>query len=936
MLLVALLCGAASVAWAQDGPQSWDFGAQPVEGTTQMLTTTIMNGWWSAADGSEKVEEKISFGADTYNFHLDNPSSTGIRIRTDKMALTRYDVGVKKDAAGVSYSIMYVNGQSADICVRQTYKADDVIDYYLCSNGGEETYVIDGPNGYTTNLKYTLTGKVQKLTWYAPANGEYKLHGNGDEKMVVARIVRTPATKKAVALTINKPSSFPETGKVVFTQRESGSVTEVANNATTVDLVAGRTYDVTLSGADDYVVKTGAVAKIEANTTSLSIEIEAVTKVTLSGSITGLDDVIGKLEFTITKPSDKIFQPKATINAAAKTYSVELESGVEYNVEAVGVNDYSTTTTKFGSITAATTLDLTFTAKPVHTVTLTANPTVVDLAAAKITFANAKEQGYSYEYTGTSGIKLRDGVYRVTVSGVTGYNQLLTSAFEVKGADVAKTVDFAAPVTAQTNTYRAKLEVGTDKEFHTINEALQHVASMGTRTAEQRVTIAIDPGNYEEMLHITSHYVTLENASATPSIALKDKGVGIDDNAVRITSYYGHGYEYASMDEGGWYDERTRDVNKANAELGLEPYTNKNKNNYWNATVVVEANDFVARNIIFENSFNQYVSAREVADLVTLGTENKGKRPTVVGNTDVQNRSYRERACALAFGKNKNADRALIENCRVVGRQDALFGGEGCRVVCIGGVLMGACDYIFGGFTLICYHTDLELLTTTDANDVAHITAPQQSEARGYLFYECNVKSAAPGVAMASTSSSIPGDFGRPWAANTGEAVFCKTNIGTDDKGASLIRPEGWNSGLSGTSPKCVEFASKEEAANADHSKRVAWAATKLSPDDENKLADGTIISLFNFSKGADNWDPLNAKADADKVVTVSKALEADEWRPATSALARPQAASEADIVSVAYRTLDGATVARPIRGIYVETTIYKGGSATSRLVMRK
>ncbi|RYD69177.1 MAG: hypothetical protein EOP53_27620, partial [Sphingobacteriales bacterium] len=37
---------------------------------------------------------------------------------------------------------------------------------------------------------------------------------------------------------------------------------------------------------------------------------------------------------------------------------------------------------------------------------------------------------------------------------------------------------------------------------------------------------------------------------------------------------------------------------------------------YWNATIVVNANGFQADDIIFENSFNQYISLKESQDKV--------------------------------------------------------------------------------------------------------------------------------------------------------------------------------------------------------------------------------------------------------------------------------------------------------------------------------
>ena len=49
------------------------------------------------------------------------------------------------------------------------------------------------------------------------------------------------------------------------------------------------------------------------------------------------------------------------------------------------------------------------------------------------------------------------------------------------------------------------------------------------------------------MLVIDVPNIALINAAENPEIALSNKGVDISPNAVRITSYYGHGYNYFSM-----------------------------------------------------------------------------------------------------------------------------------------------------------------------------------------------------------------------------------------------------------------------------------------------------------------------------------------------------------------------------------------------------
>ncbi len=404
--------------------------------------------------------------------------------------------------------------------------------------------------------------------------------------------------------------------------------------------------------------------------------------------------------------------------------------------------------------------------------------------------------------------------------------------------------------------YKAKLYVGIDKEFKTLNEALNAIDKM-VRNENERVTVMIDPGNYEEMLVINAANITLKNAANTPGIGIKNEGVHIDDNAVRITSYYGHGYDYFSMDNNQKWNA---DILRVNKENGYYSYKNKgagtSNGSYWNATVVVNASGFEAYDIIFENSFNQYISMKESQDKVVMWESGgKGERPVDYGNTSVQDRSFVERAAAIAF--TGSADKAILYKCRVIGRQDSFYGSSGIRTVIYKGAMMGAVDYIFGGMTAVFYKSDLVMNTSDASSDASYITAAQQSSGRGYLMYECFIKSTQPGIETASQHKAKPGYFGRPWQATTSEVVFYNTSIGISDypgsEGKSLIAPEGWKSSLGGESTKMYEFGTVEESGENNQSDRASWSTVLSEP----KLNDGTEITTFNFTKGNDGWDPL-------------------------------------------------------------------------------
>ena len=402
--------------------------------------------------------------------------------------------------------------------------------------------------------------------------------------------------------------------------------------------------------------------------------------------------------------------------------------------------------------------------------------------------------------------------------------------------------------------YRDTLWVGTS-----INSALNEVRRMRDRQPGQRVVLMIAPGNYEEMLRIDMDDITLKNASPTPSIATKNKGVDIDENAVRITGYYGHGHNYYSMNKSNVYDPRTLRANKKHKMA-----SNVNKggclSTYWNAVTLVTGRNFVAEDIIFENSFNQYISRKELTDVV-VPIAGKPERPREYGNTDVQRREYKERAAAIAFarpvenGKLQGLGNGLtgermpwetpgatvegthvLRRCRVISRQDAFYGDQGVQVRVEGGCLMGSVDYIFGGMTLTCKHTDLAMLVSPDKHDVAYLTASATRQGEpGYLFDSCHVVSAIPLVEMQDSVPAQPGYFGRPWAASA-ETIFRHTLVDCTPDGQPLIAPEGWSDGLTGrgaerTYEYDTEFVCPVENA---FEKRVPWSKVEVI-DKNNK-----------------------------------------------------------------------------------------------------
>lgn len=324
-----------------------------------------------------------------------------------------------------------------------------------------------------------------------------------------------------------------------------------------------------------------------------------------------------------------------------------------------------------------------------------------------------------------------------------------------------------------------------------INDALDSARSAYALRGEKS-TILIEPGTYAEELTIDVPGLKMKNASRKPSIALHNGGVECDKNAVRITWYYGHGYQYRSMGKTINYGgSRTRK---------------------WNASVLVTAPDFYAENIIFENSYNIYVSEQEAADSLTdisqsdmpwTEKERPKKRmpvrPKEAGNTEVQKKAYRERAAAISF--THTAQNAHLKNCRAVGRQDVLYGDQGATIYWEGGILQGGVDFIFGAMRLAVDRATIVANINGEKGDKCYIAAgrsgsnekgEQDSVSRGMLFYKCHIRLATEDELVIKADGERAGMvwLARPWRW-WGETVWAYT---TWDAG--VVNSTGWHLGL--------------------------------------------------------------------------------------------------------------------------------------------
>lgn len=884
MIVSLLVVGSVPAAAAADPAKIdvWDFGAEQLDESVynNLLNVDEINSWYPADVAAGTDGNTLpSFQSATGLSFNDGGKPNTHRIRTVNTALTRKDDKSLEGEDGTVYQgYIYSNsGKNPDVYVALELNAGDKVTVIAGSNGKESLITFEGPDGVEDQQNFTRgAGMAQTMVFYPRESGVYKFW-SATEKLVIARIYRQRAAHTVVSGTVTQPAELKDY-KLAFTNTINGAVTaaQVGETGYSVELPAPFTYDVSLLNANGYIVKGFPQLTLDgqSETQSFDLTVEAVPLVTVTGKLRGLSqDGLTKLALSFN--ADSVYIPQVTV--AGDSYTAVLAKGDTYVLGVEGVNDYHLTSAKEVSYDADAAADILFTPKPTYKVTIA--PTgLTDLSGATFTFTNLNEAGekgdtrlvpystenvypYTYTFTGADAIKLRDGVYdvKVTGAGADAWTQKLTSNLTVAGADVTKTVAFApnaAPEPPQP--YKATVTVGPDKDYQTVTDAVAAVRKMD-RTEGQRVTIAIDPGNYEEMLVVDVPNVTLKNASDKPSLELCNKGVDITPNAVRITHYYGCGYNYYSMNDQCKYDPELLAVNKENGyESFVNPGDGVDNDSYWNSTVILKDSGFRAEGIIFENSFNQYVSPKSVQDVIVPNDECKEDKAApraemkTVGDTTIQNYVYKERAGALAIAD--NCTEMYFENCKFIGRQDTLYGGDGVFAAFYDCDILGSTDYIYGPMTAVFAKCDLIFNTGEHEFDLGYITAPRHTSTRGFLMYNCTVSYTTPGVDTASALVSKPGYFGRPWQAQTGETVFRDTVIEPSYDDRSLILPEGWFDSLSGKSPLCGEYATTEALPGLSNTaKRVTWA----QQFQEAKIADGTAMDPAAWLGG---WDAFAGK----------------------------------------------------------------------------
>ncbi|HSE31847.1 MAG TPA: pectinesterase family protein [Pyrinomonadaceae bacterium] len=271
-------------------------------------------------------------------------------------------------------------------------------------------------------------------------------------------------------------------------------------------------------------------------------------------------------------------------------------------------------------------------------------------------------------------------------------------------------------------------------DFKSVQQAVDHVPDNNDR----RVVIRIKPGRYEEQIRVSSgkRFLTFRG----------------DDNQNTVLTY------------------RLSAQQAGNTRLAFSTFVN--------------ANDFRAENITFENSFG--TGSQAVALLV-------------------------------------DADRVVFQNCRFLGWQDTLFvnGGRQFFKDCY---IEGHVDFIFGSASAVFDSCHIH------SKGQGYVTAQfrtSDSENTGFVFYRCKLTGSDTGGGVY---------LGRPWRPFA-RVVFIESWLGPH------IRSEGWDNWRDPGREKTAWFGEYEsKGPGANPTKRVSWSR-QLTKAEANRFSASVFLA---------------------------------------------------------------------------------------------
>jgi len=228
--------------------------------------------------------------------------------------------------------------------------------------------------------------------------------------------------------------------------------------------------------------------------------------------------------------------------------------------------------------------------------------------------------------------------------------------------------------------------------------------------------------------------------------------------------------------------------------ISYDDYFNKinigRNSTFYTYTVLVEGNDFIAKNLTIQNT------SGPVGQAVAL---------------------------------NVNANRVIISNCSLLGNQDTLYtSGEGTKNYFNNCYIEGTTDFIFGDATVLFENC---IINSKSNSYVTAASTPQNTEF-GYVFKNCK---------LTADENVNEVYLGRPWR------IYAKTVYINCEMGKH-IKPEGWHNWSKPEAEKTAFYAEFNCSGEGfQPTKRTTWSH-QLKKSEAKKYTIENCMGL-NFSK---------------------------------------------------------------------------------------
>lgn len=711
----------------------------------------------------------------------------------------------------------------------------------LCSNAATDrpVYIGSADSGYSVQMKTTTQSvTVDDITGYIVEKEGQKylpVISGGDVK------IRTMAlTEYNPIINVTVTGTVANAAENGITEIKFDSLTDSSAKTVTAQVDSNGKYSVVLkrvNGSAKYEVSISAVGfKIndtdngnileltgEDATAVKDFEAVADAVATVSGSIMGIpaDAVKGTVSVKFVPDNSKLstieVDVKAQTDGSYSFSNVSINSSSNYSVVLGGVDDYEVTEKLNKAAGDYTDVKIAATQRAKVNVSgkfVTSDDKASDVT--KITFTNKSDSSYSYSFDVTGdGYKaqLRAGEYDTSVVSekYTAYDHVSVGSSDVLNDVYLETEADTSPVK-----YQSEVKVGKGQQFETITDAVKYIGRM-TRTTE-RVTITLTDALYREQVMVDTPYVTISSEAGST-----------------ITWYYGSGYTYYSADMNGYYSE-ARAVDKYEKGVAIGMGTG-----HWGATVNVlpTATAFRSEGVIYESSFNRYMTTEEVEDGVGKGGDNSKVDRSKATDADIKLYKNKERACVIFI----EADQSEFKDCQFLSSQDTMFTGNNTEHTYFKNcVIEGTTDYICGDGSAVFDGCTLSMYGYGDkAASGSIIVASKALSQLGYLFNNCKVvKTSYPGINKGITKTY----FARPWRADS-KVVFLNTEV----EDANTIAPAGFTSMSNVTPAKAKYYEYNTHLADGTKVSTSSRAAGVNKMNDEEASA----VRLEDYFEG---WTP--------------------------------------------------------------------------------